>query len=628
MAKKSAEQLVEEDFPATGNETPLTEVVSDTVVDENSDTNTPPSTAAADLINSINNPTPNPFQAQPNDFSKFRSAIDKFTGQTTPQLSVQDVMAPRNDFEQNAMDDADKYAGAIPAQSFSTYYPSMMNDIQKGSYSGSMIGSNPIYAPSGLYPFGLMDAKQNALKRAADTKVAKMEAFKNKIQGAKPPTTKHKAVQPQITESFYKGLGDWVNKAKKDNPNSDPYQATWSNPDFQKWMQNLNDVAGYEDQAVDHVAEIEKASEKGEYALTPAIIDKIDEFKTGKFGLLTASMNPEDNEKAKRIFNLGPIKDAAKMAKATADGIDPDVFEGSANITPTGLYDILTSTKTTAPNEQRIKDAVDFSWKTLYGGREDLVGLSKEEYYKLVAANMGKKTETTTQTVSTKGDGSDEAFDESAIQEEQSSMLVGRESKDAEGKTSNVQKTVPARYGYTMKQPVKVKLAGSEEMYDLGDSQGGVMKTAPAGVKDVSVQTFTNVPTVRHAGSKKYVPVDDAGLAQAKKDGLDVKWDLYGVVSFQGDEASEFKQKTALVPAEQLKNSVQKTKGKSKTGVDFDKMAVYTEKLNAEERKPAAKPAASKRQKISVAAYNKAKGTNHTKEEITESFGEIYDIID
>jgi len=65
------------------------------------------------------------------------------------------------------------------------------------------------------------------------------------------------------------------------------------------------------------------------------------------------------------------------------------------------------------------------------GGTDRPGAVPYNEYAKMVAANIGKKTETQTQTVSTKdGDGSDDKFDESAIQQEMSSMLVGRESKD------------------------------------------------------------------------------------------------------------------------------------------------------------------------------------------------------
>jgi hypothetical protein len=578
--KESAEAKIERLYPATGDETPLTEVQSSQGASGTSQGET---SAVDDILNSANNP----FQAQKPEINKYMDVLSKFTGSNNPQVSKQDILAPQNDYEQQAMEDSQKYAGATGALPMSTYFPGGNDSIQQGYYSGSIVGSNPIYAPSGLYPYGLIDARQKALKDAADKKAAEMDAFKNKIQNVKAPVTKHKAVQPQITEAFYKGLNGWIDKSKKENPNKDAYKTLWSNPEFHNWMQNLNDVAGYEDQAVQHVAELEKASEKGEYALTPAIMDKIADFKTGKHGILTASMNPEDNQKALEIFNLGPIKDAAKMAKLTADHIQPDVFEGAPSITPTGLYDILTTKKTTSTDDQRIKDAVDNSWKALYGGREDLVGLSKKEYYKLVAANFGTKTETQTQTASTKGgDGSDEAFDESAVQKEESSILVGRDAVDETGKTTNIQSSMPAKYSYTMKTPVSVKLPGSTQMFDLGDSQGGMLKEAPTGIKDVHIQQFTNVPTVRQVGSKEYVPVDEKGLDQARKSGLPIEWKMYGVAHALSDDSDKKDQyrNSFLVPAESVKNSVQKTKGKTKTGVDFEVMDQYTDKLNQEEK--------------------------------------------
>jgi len=276
--------------------------------------------------------------------------LDSFKGQKSPQISVDNFMPPSAG-DQN-------YAGTIPAQSFSTYFPGMQNEINKGYYSGSIVGSNPIYAPSALMPYGLIDARQNALKGAADKKVAEQEAFANKISSLRSPETQHKAVQPEITQMFYKGLQEDIGDAQQ-KYGGDWAKKLWADPNFHKKLQTVKDVAGYEDVGVKHVAELEAASEKGEFALTPYIQDAIDNFKTGKFSLMSMSSDPEMQEKAKEIFKVQPMLDAVKTSARVAKAIEPDVYEGVANVSPAGLYDILTTTKTTKPSFDSLPTNID-----------------------------------------------------------------------------------------------------------------------------------------------------------------------------------------------------------------------------------------------------------------------------
>jgi len=75
----------------------------------------------------------------------------------------------------------DNLAGAMPAIGYDQMFPSASNNINKGSYSGSEVGSIPIYAPGQLVPFGAFDARQRALAGAAQQKVAQeADIFKQK----------------------------------------------------------------------------------------------------------------------------------------------------------------------------------------------------------------------------------------------------------------------------------------------------------------------------------------------------------------------------------------------------------------------------------------------------------------
>lgn len=507
-----------------------------------------------------------PIPGNQNPMQGYVDLLSQYSGNSNPQLYAQNFETPANDYESQLRGDAQGYAGATGPQAFSTYYPSMENNIQKGYYSGNMIGSNPIYAPATLYPYGMVDARRKALKDAADRKVAEMDAFKNKIQSAKAPTTQHKAVQPQITEAFYSGLNDWIKKSKNDNPNQDPYKALWGNPGFQQWMQNLNDVAGMEDQAVKHVADIEDASEKGEYALTPEIQRRLSDFKTGKHGLLTASMNPEHSEEARKILSLGPVKDALKMAKLTSEHLESDVTEGGPSISSQGLYDILTTKKVTKPNDQRIKDAVDYAWKSLYGGREDLVGLSKNEFYKLVAANHGKKVETDVKTVSTKdGDGKGLGFQMSAQDLKDGETEIISSAGNGKKGIFGIQDYYPLPAGIK-----PFEMASTTKVMDIEGNEAGSGKMI--GNRQVIPSAVGNIYKIHKAGDKNDgKAIKESQIDQFKDQGYDIKVTPVAILTVLGIGKDD-KDHTITAEIDDVSNGVEQRgkDGKYVGGVDTD----------------------------------------------------------
>jgi hypothetical protein len=60
------------------------------------------------------------------------------------------------------------------------YYPDINTPLQVGAYSGSIIGSNPIFVGGGGYvPMGIIDARRRSLERAAQNRVKQGEKIKN-----------------------------------------------------------------------------------------------------------------------------------------------------------------------------------------------------------------------------------------------------------------------------------------------------------------------------------------------------------------------------------------------------------------------------------------------------------------
>ena len=590
MAKKSAEQLIEEEFPATGNETPLTDIsLTQTLIGDG--------------------PSPDDVGINPNQDKV--DVLAQFKGQANP-LYPSDIVPS---YEQKLQSDIDAYAGAIPAQAFSTYFPSMTNDIQKGSYSGRIIGNNPIYAPSALMPFGLIDARQNALKAAANKKALDNAAKAKKFQElTAPPTTEHKAVQQDLQNNFYTWLADAQKKAKDKYPGKDMYSALMDDPQFSKELNFYKNLGEYETQLVKQTAEIQEGIKTGKYAETPFIRKRINEIYTGQHGMLSEALNPEGYQKALQQFNLAPVFDLLETSKAAAKDIQYDVFEGMANITPQEQYDMLTSTKTESVAKKRLDDIVEQTWKSRYEGKEDLLNFTKADLRDAILSNFAVKTTTTTQTASTSagGGGLNFKFDPNAV--EQETKVINATGTNANGNV-NIKLDIPTEDGYTMPKKITAKLSTGAKWFDVGDSQGGnVPLSKTSGVKDVDLSEIRNFPM------KNGKILDKKALATAIANKEAVEYKTFAVGSFMGDESTSdgYKQKTVIIPIDEVKGAVEQRdpQGKLIKGVDTK---YYEEKAKSRSTKAAGKSYTEKQE--ALIKKNMAANPDYSREEIINALG-------
>lgn len=435
----------------------------------------------------------------------FFDMLSKYQGSDRPSPTVNDILAPQNDYEQQARNEAARSSGVTGPQAFSTYYPSMENNIQKGYYSGSMIGSNPLFAPASLFPYGLVDARQQALKAAADKKVAEMDAYKKKIQDIsnKPPSTKHSSVNPYIKKKFYDGLNDWIVKAKKENPNSDPYQWLNQNPDFHKWMQGVNDLAKYEDQGADAVAKYEEAVSKGEIDDTPQNRKKLESWYRGDHIDGAFSPNGFDDLGAYNVLDLPKIRNVNKLAEEVGKSLPKDVIEGLPSITKGDDYDtIITKTKK-AVNGTKALDAIKLAYETNYAGKTGAPDL--EKFTKAVLSRVGEENTVDVKTASKHEDKSGLGF-----------IMTAKDLKDGE---TEIVSTAGGTYGHDEQGNVirtgdKRGTFGIQDYYPL-----------PAGMKPFDMATTTNVMDIEGnnassmIGNRQVIPSGVGNVYKVYKDG-------------------------------------------------------------------------------------------------------------
>jgi len=96
---------------------------------------------------------------------------------------------------------------AIERLGLEEYYPDINTPLQVGTYSGSIVGNNPIFVGGGGYfPFSVLDARKRAMETAAANRVAQAEKIKELFI---VPTAEQ--YQDQLTEyglSLYSDLGE------------------------------------------------------------------------------------------------------------------------------------------------------------------------------------------------------------------------------------------------------------------------------------------------------------------------------------------------------------------------------------------------------------------------------------
>jgi hypothetical protein len=589
---KTAEELVEHDFPAEEGETPLTDFLP--------------------------KKEPEILDVTPLSNREKVDVLSQFTGNREPQVTIDDIISEPD------------YSAAIPAQDFFTYFPSQRNQIQKGVYAGQITGSNPIYAPSQLMPYGLIDARQNALKQAAEKEAMKQAALQDRFkQLTAPPKTKHKAVQQNIQNSFYDFLENAQTEGKR-KYGANYHERLMQDPEFLRGLNMYTNMAEMESQAVDQVAKIEHGINSGKFAETPFTRRMIKDFYSGQTGMLS-SMDPEEQQRAFQALNLAPVVDL--MTTASDIALQTDVFEGLPDISPEEKWDMLTSTKTESVPQKRIKTIADNQWKAKYEGKEDLLNFTKKDLQDAIAAQYGLKITRDVKTVST-GDGGSGAkafkFSQDAVEKEPKTIRTTYQGQDP-SKTRVVE--IETRDGYTFPKATAAKIAPGTSWFDVGDSQGGnIPLKKTSGVKDVSISEVRNVPVYDEPGSEANGRImSQEELANAKKKGYGIKYRTMVVASLQGDEASdEFIQKTVMIPIEEVKGAVEvrDKSGKFVKGVDTEwyenKAKEASVPSNLKKDKASKVQSVNSKPEFSLREYNNFHKLNATMEEVKEAFGDKY----
>jgi hypothetical protein len=204
-----------------------------------------------DLINQNQSSTPI-VSSQPDPYSQ--SVIDSYNSQFTPQ--------------------------AIGPQGMASLYPGMSLPEQMGTYSGSIIGSNPLMAPGGgVMAIDPVLARRKAIEDAARARASSLVPFEpQKPFQLKDPRFQQKyeqqvlAFQSDFTEEMKKKYGkDWTIVAKDPN--------TKEGREFIQAMANYETLGREFDGITDRVAAIDEGLDSGDLEFSDDTLKVYDDYK-------------------------------------------------------------------------------------------------------------------------------------------------------------------------------------------------------------------------------------------------------------------------------------------------------------------------------------------------------------
>ena len=174
----------------------------------------------------------------------------------------------------------------IKGPSSAQLFPGLNTPVQIGQTSGSIIGSQPIFAATGsVVPLGVVQQRQFALQQVAAKRAEELKPF----DIPKGPTVK----DPRFQESLNRSVSDtqerFINRARQQF-GKDAFVALRSpetkiGREFLQAMDNLDVLARESDQVVDLFAEVESGLESGDLTFSDETLALKREFEqlTGSF---------------------------------------------------------------------------------------------------------------------------------------------------------------------------------------------------------------------------------------------------------------------------------------------------------------------------------------------------------
>jgi hypothetical protein len=276
--------------------------VPDETMKESLGLNSPISPAIAAAVEKSET-TGAPIEVTTEDVRKYKEAIDSedyYSMSPEEQRQLEAYSKLLNDSKTKIR----KSEPALEKLGVQDYYPDMNQGIQEGSYSGSIVGSIPIYtAKGGVLPIGVFDARKRAVEAAA------VNAKKEKADLIELMKNKTAPQYQQAADNLAFGILDkYLNMANGDaSVLMDP-----TNPigmRFQKELNKVNNIKQEAEWMELRGQEILKAINKDEMYVTNETKDVLKKWLGGNYSLEELMTNTAALKEFHNIYNKLKIND-------------------------------------------------------------------------------------------------------------------------------------------------------------------------------------------------------------------------------------------------------------------------------------------------------------------------------
>lgn len=456
--------------------------------------------------------------------------------------------------------------------SLNAYYPDANHNIGVGNYSGSEIGSTTLFAPGGgLVPLGMLDARDAAIQHAALKKQKDIEDFKRSYQS---PTTKHIAVQKNLSETYQNGLSQWNQNAlrKAGGDQAMANKILEMDPNFQGWNKSMQDTANFHNAIVEHAAQLHADEKDPNFVLDPETKKATADLLSGVAYHGESPFNPKGRQIGEKYLAASALYDIDKTVNNAIDKAIPTIDQLPPEYKTRGKNEIATLLEKEYFTDDAKKELAHNIYMEKYQG----TGVTEDQVLKNVNAKLGEKIKRHTQHYDKwyKPDKEDKAdvYTENDISKEPSSTNVY--TKNVGGSTE--QGEAVGDYGVQHKQPIKTIIPTGRNIF-INDENKGLIKTSEVS-PNADVKLFkTELVKVYNGPAKDHVgtPLSE----QQIKDGRPWKWQTMtkGVITDKNEDG-EKTEKQFFVPTKEVENVLVKEKDKNgnvRKGVPVDK--IYNE---------------------------------------------------
>ena len=282
---------------------------------------------------------------------------------------------------------------ATGALSNETYYPGMNLPTRVGNYSGSMVGSIDLFAPTGnLVPIGMSDARDLAVKKAAMQKQLENEKF---LKDHQRPITKDTQIQPQLTKQYNDYIATNLASAKK-KYGKNAVAFLNQDPDFQNGLNELQDTAKHYDALIDHDLKLDQAEKDPNFVVSPELRQSRADLHNKIIAIGNNPSSPEAKGLVNTFLNSKATYDLDTVANDYLKSVKPDINEADLAESlkagkKVGTEQFLDQLKKTSYSPERMEPGMQNVYRARYAG--DPMAPSYEQFRQSVLSKVNEHVE-------------------------------------------------------------------------------------------------------------------------------------------------------------------------------------------------------------------------------------------